>query len=126
LLSVISAWAHLDGGEYDAAETRLQQAEVWLDTTAESREPAEALTSERDGAEMVVVDEAQFPSLPASIANARAYRAQALGEQASAPGHEHPSCVTQARLKKAQGDLDGALDLLDEAERLCVWLPRCT
>jgi LuxR family maltose regulon positive regulatory protein len=26
-------------------------------------------------------------------------------------------CLAQARLKKAQGDLDGALDLLDEAER---------
>ena len=29
-------------------------------------------------------------------------------------------CVSQARLKEAQGDLDGALALLDEAERVYV------
>ena len=45
-------------------------------------------------------------------------RGEALGEQASLPGFEYLWCVARARIKEAQGDLDGALDLLDEAERL--------
>ena len=62
----------LNDGQLDAAEARLQNAERWLDKDTES--PA---------AERVVVDDVQFRSLPASIANARAYRAQALGDVSS-------------------------------------------
>ena len=71
VLSVVSAWALLDGGELDAAEARLRDAERWLDTNSDMSEPSRR---------MVVVDEKQFQSLLASIANARAYRAQALGD----------------------------------------------
>jgi LuxR family maltose regulon positive regulatory protein len=70
VLSVVYAWALLDGGELEAAEARLRNTERWLDTTADVSERPEALS-----AEMVVVDEKQFRSLLASIANARAYRA---------------------------------------------------
>ena len=45
-------------------------------------------------------------------------RGEALREQASLPGFEYLWCVAQARMKEAEGDPDGALDLIDEAERL--------
>jgi LuxR family maltose regulon positive regulatory protein len=64
VLSVGYAWALLDGGELEASEARLHDAECWLDTPTD---------------EMVVVDKEQFRSLPASIATARAYRSLALG-----------------------------------------------
>jgi LuxR family transcriptional regulator, maltose regulon positive regulatory protein len=62
------AWALLNGGELEASESRLRDAERWLDPL------------ENSSAQMVVVDEAEFRSLPASIASARAYRALALGD----------------------------------------------
>ena len=46
-----------------------------------------------------------------------------LGEQGELPDWQHRLCVTQARIKETQGDLDGALDLLDEAERLYIRTP---
>ena len=64
VLSVGYAWALLDGGQLEASETRLHDAERWLDAPTDK---------------MVVVDKEQFRSLPASIATARAYRSLALG-----------------------------------------------
>jgi LuxR family maltose regulon positive regulatory protein len=49
--------------------------------------------------------------------------AQRLGEQASLTDWQCRLCVAQARLKVAQGDLAGAVDLLDEAERQYVRNP---
>ncbi len=69
VLSVGYAWALLDGGELEASEARLHDAERWLDTPTDK---------------MVVVDIEQFRSLPASIATARAYRSQTLGNVACA------------------------------------------
>src|SRR4029079_4545522 len=43
---------------------------------------------------------------------------QALGELAGLPQTAYRWRVAMARIRQAQGDLDGALDLLDEAERL--------
>jgi LuxR family maltose regulon positive regulatory protein len=43
-----------------------------------------------------------------------------LGEHATLPEMQYRSCVALARIKAAQGDLDGTLDLLDEAERLGI------
>jgi LuxR family transcriptional regulator, maltose regulon positive regulatory protein len=65
VLSVGYAWALLDCGELEASEGRLQAAERWLVTPTDK---------------MVVVDEEQYRSLPASIATARAYRSLALGD----------------------------------------------
>jgi ATP/maltotriose-dependent transcriptional regulator MalT len=48
---------------------------------------------------------------------------QKLGEQTATTDWPHRLCVSQARLKEAQGDLDGALALLDEAERVYVRVP---
>jgi len=64
VLSMGYAWALLDGGELEASEARLQDAERWLDTPTDKA---------------IVVDKEQFRSLPASIATARAYRSLALG-----------------------------------------------
>jgi LuxR family maltose regulon positive regulatory protein len=49
--------------------------------------------------------------------------AQQAGELAALTGWPHRLGVAQARLKAAQGDLSGALDLLDEAERQYVRNP---
>ena len=47
-------------------------------------------------------------------------RSKELGEYAGMPENQHRWYVAMARIKEAQGDLDGSLDLLDEAERLYV------
>jgi LuxR family maltose regulon positive regulatory protein len=47
-------------------------------------------------------------------------RSQELGEQAGLPQNQHRWRVAMARIRAAEGDLDGALDLLDEAERRYV------
>jgi LuxR family maltose regulon positive regulatory protein len=44
-------------------------------------------------------------------------RSKELGEHATLPTMQYRSCVAEARIKEAEGDLDGALDLLDQAER---------
>jgi len=92
VLCVGYARALLDGGELEGVEDRLRDAERWLDTTAGMSE-----RSEVPSVEMVVVDEEQFRSLPATIATARAAHAQALGDV--------PGTVKYARR---------ALDLLPE------------
>ena len=43
-----------------------------------------------------------------------------LGKHADLPENRSHWCVAMARIKETQGDLDGALDLLDEAERLYI------
>lgn len=45
-------------------------------------------------------------------------RSKELGEFAGLPQNRYRWCVAMARIREAQGDLHGALDLLDEAERL--------
>ena len=72
VVSVGYAWALLDGGELEASEIRLRDAERWLEAADKQ--------AENSSAKMVVVDEVEFRSLPASIATARAYRSLALGD----------------------------------------------
>jgi LuxR family maltose regulon positive regulatory protein len=43
---------------------------------------------------------------------------RALGELAGLPQNPYRWCAAMARIRETQGDLDGALDLLDQAERL--------
>jgi LuxR family transcriptional regulator, maltose regulon positive regulatory protein len=71
VLSVGYAWALLDGGELEACESRLQDAERWLETPSN-----EGIVGDK----MIVTDRNLFQSLPATIATARAYRALALGD----------------------------------------------
>ena len=70
VLSVAYALVLLNDGQLDAVESRLQDAERCLEAAVDSQGPL--------AVERVVTDDAQLQSLPASIANARAYRAQAL------------------------------------------------
>ncbi len=44
-------------------------------------------------------------------------RSQELGEHMGLPQNPHRCQLAMARVREAEGDLDGALDLLDEAER---------
>ena len=46
-----------------------------------------------------------------------------LGEQVELPDWQHRWCIAQARLMESLGDLDGALELLNKAERLFVRTP---
>ena len=50
-------------------------------------------------------------------------RSRELGGQAELLGWQYRLCVAQALMKQIQGDLDGALALLDEAERLYIRTP---
>ena len=50
-------------------------------------------------------------------------RSRELGGQAELLGWQHRLCVAEALLKQVQGDMDGALALLYEAERLYVRTP---
>jgi LuxR family maltose regulon positive regulatory protein len=45
-------------------------------------------------------------------------RSKDLGERTGLPQNRSRWCVAMARIREAEGDLDGALDLLHEAERL--------
>ncbi|MBI5966187.1 MAG: helix-turn-helix transcriptional regulator [Chloroflexi bacterium] len=81
VLSVGYGWALLSVGELEASEARLRDAEQWL-------EPADKQL-ENSSARIVVVDEAEFRVLPASIAAARAYRALALGDISSTKMYAH-------------------------------------
>jgi LuxR family maltose regulon positive regulatory protein len=75
VLSVAYAQALLNAGKLEAAEARLLDAEQWLEPTTDMSERPEDPSTK-----MVVVDEAQFRSLPVSLATARAYHAQAIGD----------------------------------------------
>jgi len=82
VLSVWYAYALLGDGKIEAAETWLTQAERWLEphhgADRRTEDPADA---------MVVADDERFRSLPAAIAVARAYRAQALGDIPATVGY---------------------------------------
>ena len=87
VLNAEYAWTLLGMGEMEAAEARLREVERWLDPAADKPEQAaeacpEMLPEPDEGRSrrMVVVDEEEFRFLPASIAVARTYHAQALGD----------------------------------------------
>jgi LuxR family maltose regulon positive regulatory protein len=75
VLSVGYARAFLNAGKLEAAEARLLDVERLLELADDINEQAEAPSTK-----MVVVDEEQFQSLPASLASARTYHAQAIGD----------------------------------------------
>ncbi len=80
VLSVEYVGALLSSGKLDGVEDRLRDAEQWLETTADRREPSD---------EMVVMDEVEFRRLPGSIAMYRAALALYVGNV--------PDTVTYAR-----------------------------
>jgi LuxR family maltose regulon positive regulatory protein len=50
-------------------------------------------------------------------------RSKELGEKTQSPVSRYRLCIDQARLTTAQGDLEGSLALLDEAQRLYIRSP---
>jgi LuxR family maltose regulon positive regulatory protein len=117
VFSVSYAWALLNKGKLEGAEARLQDAERWLD-------------AETDVSEMVVIDEARFRTLPGSIASARTYHAQALGDNANTikyarqalrllPEDDYigrgPAASILGLMSWAAGDLEAAYQALAEA-----------
>lgn len=76
------AWAFLNDGELEAGQARLREVEHWLEISSGNSQEPVALS-----AGMAVVDEVQFRSLPASVAIARAYIAQAGGDVAGTVEH---------------------------------------
>ena len=75
VLCVAYAWALLNGGDVQAAESRLRDAERRLDG-----DPDDDGRQDAPAGEMTVVDQEQYDTLPASIATARAYIAQTVGD----------------------------------------------
>ena len=125
VLSVAYAWAFLNGGEMEAAEARLSDAERWLDISVGNSERLEAPSTA-----MVIVDEKQFRNLPASIATARSYLSQARGDVSGSvvygwraldllPEGDHlrrgPAAALLALAQWASGDLEAAHQTLAEA-----------
>ncbi len=53
-----------------------------------------------------------------AAATAHLLRSEELGEHTGLPQNPYRRRVAAARIRQAQGDLDGALDLLDQAERV--------
>jgi LuxR family maltose regulon positive regulatory protein len=75
VLNVHYAGTLLLSGDLEGVEARLRDAERWLDTTADLGERPSS-----SSAEMVVVDEEEFRSLPGTIALYRAASALAVGD----------------------------------------------
>ncbi|MEO0407435.1 MAG: LuxR C-terminal-related transcriptional regulator [Cyanobacteria bacterium P01_A01_bin.135] len=80
ILSVTYALVLLNAGQPEGIETYLQEAERELARLAQAVPGSSA-------AQRIRANEEQYRCLPASIANARAYRAQALGDFASTISH---------------------------------------
>jgi LuxR family maltose regulon positive regulatory protein len=81
-LAVGFAWELLFAGELEAAEARLRDAERLLEPRADRRDPSEAAS-----AGTVLVSDEDARSLRASLAIARAFHAQALGDAAGTASH---------------------------------------
>ena len=75
VLNVAYAWALLDIGELEEAEIRLGNAERLMVTMSDMTKKSEPIQNK-----IIVVDQEQFRSLPASIATARGYISQSLGD----------------------------------------------
>jgi LuxR family maltose regulon positive regulatory protein len=75
VLCVAYAYALFGGGELEAVEARLRDAERWLDMIGDTREQPKA-----SAAEMVVVDKEEFRRLPGMIALLRTAQALAKGD----------------------------------------------
>jgi LuxR family transcriptional regulator, maltose regulon positive regulatory protein len=75
VLCVAYAYALFGGGELEAVEARLQDAESWLDMLGDSHDQPKA-----SAVGMVVVDEEEFRRLPGMIALLRTAQALARGD----------------------------------------------
>ena len=75
ILSSACGWASLDAGDLDSAELHFRNAEQWLDNISKVNGQNETPVGK-----LIVISEEERRSLAASIANGRAYLAQAVGD----------------------------------------------
>ena len=75
VLSTGYAWSLIDSGDLEHADLRLKDAERWLDSHSGERQP-----SGNAAINQAAMGETDNRSLAGSIANARAYLAEALGD----------------------------------------------
>jgi LuxR family maltose regulon positive regulatory protein len=117
VLNLAYAWALLNGGDLEAAEARLRDTERLLEGSVGSDE-------------MVITDEVQFRTLPASMATALSYLTQARGDLPGSlqygrraldllPAEDHlrrgPAAALLGLAYWANGDLDDAYLALADA-----------
>jgi LuxR family maltose regulon positive regulatory protein len=82
LLSAGYGWSLIDTGDLEGADLRLGDAERWLATRGTPGKDADGLSGQKGG-----LTETELRSLSGSVANARAYLAQALGDVAATKEH---------------------------------------
>ncbi len=122
VLAVAYGWALLNDGELEVADAHLAAAEGWLDERAANGQAAQN--------EMIVVDQTQMQNLPASLATARTYQAQARGDIRGSvkygqqalrllPADDHlrrgPAAALLGLAQWALGDLEAAHQAISEA-----------
>jgi LuxR family maltose regulon positive regulatory protein len=111
--AVVLADMHLAQGHLREARRILEQA--WQLAAAQG-EPVPPATADL----LVALSELHCEQIELEAAKERLLRSQALGERASLSANRYRWHVAMARILEAQGDLDGALDRLGEAEGLYV------
>ena len=84
VLSAACGWASLDAGDLEVAELYFQDAERWLNAIASENKQLEGLSDKT-----IVLDKEELRSLSTSIANGRAYLAQALGDVSGTVKYAH-------------------------------------
>ena len=109
--AIVLADIQIAQGRLHEAMTTYEQALQW------ATEPGAPVL--RGAADMVVgMSDLLREHNDLNAATQHLLRSQALGELAELRQNPYRWCVAMARIRVAQGDLDGALDLLDQAERL--------
>ncbi len=115
VLGMAYAWAFLNGGDMAAADARLHDVEQRL---------------QQPSPQIIIVDEEQFQSLPVTIASARAYHAQLLGDTPGTMKYAQqaldllpeddsikriPAMIILGLMYWGQGELDTAYQSVDDA-----------
>ena len=116
------------GGRYFAiALADIRRAQGRLSAAMRTYEQALQYASEQGGAVLrgtadmyVGMSEVHRERDDLPAATRQLLRSQELGEHIGLPQNRYRWRVAMARIRQAEGDLDGALDLLSEAERLYV------
>ncbi len=109
--SIVLADIQIAQGRLHEAMTTYERALMW------AMEPGAPV--QRGAADMYVgISTLLYEHNELETATQHLLKSQSLGELAGLPQNPYRWCAAMARIREAQSDLDGALDLLDQAERL--------